>query len=138
MIYLIAGPPGSGKNKYVDDRMSAGDIIIDFDILYQALTGSDDHAGEYALFDRVNDCRHYLISTSRNYPEVRHTWIIICAPTAHDIALVESMDGQLIYLDVLKRVCLRRCIARGGDPVQWSDILDKWFTDHDGEFETYA
>lgn len=44
MIFkLICGAPGAGKNHYVSQRFKDGDVIVDFDRLYSAVTGQGTH-----------------------------------------------------------------------------------------------
>ena len=139
MVYLICGPPGCGKSTYVKNHIVDGDIVIDFDLLYRALTLADDHKGEQILFERVNQCRWYLIDTISAFPEVRNTWIIIGAPEDEHIDYVEkTLGGKVLYLDEFKRTCVRRCVARGGDYELWRQILDEWFAKHDGKYDQYA
>lgn len=133
MIYLVYGPPGSGKTTYVKNHMSAGDIIIDFDLLSRALAGTDDHDRENILFDRINDCRNYLVNTINRYPEVRHTWVILCAPKKEDRELFVKMGATLKLIEEPASVCIARCRDRGENWQRWEKAIKKWFEDYEVE-----
>lgn len=126
MTYLIYGPPGSGKTTFAKDGMVDGDIIIDFDLLNEAITGMDGHAREYSLFERVQDVKDYLIETIDDFAEVRHTWIVSTAMPVIFKAAWPVID-KAILMPTPERECIRRCIARGGDPEHWKAIVKKWF-----------
>ena len=133
MVYIIWGSPGSGKTTYAKEHMTAGDILIDFDMLFQALTDGGDHEREYSLFDRVNGVRHYLIDTIRDFPEVRHTWIVYGAPPEKDWEIFRELGAESVFIDTPRRECIRRCIKRGGDPEHWTAIVNKWFDKNEGK-----
>ena len=37
-VYIVYGPPMSGKTSYVIEHMEEGDLVVDMDSLYQAVT----------------------------------------------------------------------------------------------------
>ena len=133
MIYLIWGPPGAGKTTYAQTYMSPGDILIDFDLLFQALAGVPIHEREYILFDRVEDCRQFLINTIERYPEVRSTWVTMCAPKKEDREPFVKMGARLRLVQESASVCIGRCRERGENWHRWEKAIRKWFEDYEPE-----
>lgn len=127
MIYVILGAPGSGKTTYVQERMSVGDIVIDFDLLYSALTGLPDHQYEPSVSERVEDLRGYLIESIGSYPEIRHTWITVCDPRTIAEYLPTDLTIEKREIQTSEKECLRRCVARGGDYEHWKTMLSRYF-----------
>lgn len=131
MTYVIYGPPGSGKTTYAKQNMSAGDIVIDFDALYSALTFQPTREHEASTFDRVENLRRYLIRTIPDFPEIRHTWVIFCAPTEKERKELSALGAQFVLMKTDERECVRRCVARGGDYVFWKRVVQKWFKENE-------
>lgn len=129
MIYLIYGPPGAGKTTYAKKHMSPGDVLIDYDLINQALTGCDGHTREQILFDRVNDCRNYLINTIDRYTEIRHTWVIACAPKRADRDPFFKMGAEAKLIQTPAPECIARCAERDGDWNRWAKAIKKWLED---------
>ncbi len=138
MVYVIWGPPGSGKSTYVKSNMVDGDITIDFDLLYQAVTGIEDHKYEYGLFGRVTDLRNHMIASIPNYPEVRHTWVVMCSPDNRHWAMLEAMKAHFTCMDTPERECVRRCVKRGGDYDHWKSVVKKWFAENNSQNQLFG
>ena len=127
MTYLIYGPPGAGKTTYACEHMSPGDVLIDYDLINGALTGGGAHDREAILFDRINDCRNFLVATIDRYPEVRHTWVVACAPKKADRDPFVKMGATVKLVLEPKSVCIQRCSERGENWHKWEKAIRKWF-----------
>ena len=133
MVFLIYGPPGAGKTTYAKKYMSPGDVLVDFDLIYQALTAAPVHERTNILFDRVEDCRKYLINTIDRYPEVRNTWVVMCAPKREDREPFRKTGATLKLIKESAPVCIGRCRERGENWERWEKAIKKWFEDYEPE-----
>ncbi len=132
MLYLIWGPPGSGKTTYAKSKMVDGDIIIDFDLIAEALTGMEVHCIEFSLITRVFDAFNYLVDTEAHFPNVRNTFIVKPCPTQEDRQRFEDMGAELVFMDTPQMDCVSRCVHRGEkfekeDFDRWTSVVKKWF-----------
>lgn len=131
MVFLIYGPPGSGKTTYAGGRMVDGDIVIDFDKIAEAITGKESHNIEWSLFDRVSDIFKYLVATIEKYPEVRNTFVIRCAPTREDREEFRLIGAKFVFMDTPKAECIRRAVQRSGNYGRWAKAINKWFQEYE-------
>lgn len=123
-LYIVYGPPLSGKTTYVKEHMKASDIVIDLDYIKHALTFV-----EYK--DEVNDNRFRYIWSIRNYLlenriEEGDTWLIT---TRHEDInlecdkLIELVPNKNELIDRLYRDETRQ------DKDKWIKIINRWFND---------
>ena len=72
-IRIIAGPPGSGKSTIVSRLFSKGDILIDLDRIYEAITNLNSHNEKdidllkISLCQYVNNNFNYCLFINVNY-----------------------------------------------------------------------
>ena len=127
MIYLVYGPPCSGKSTYIKEHMVEGDIVCDVDLLYAAISGRDPHdadlyAHETALLlkeklldiirDREGGWRNAYVTSLANTPEKLKA----------DMARINA--DEAICMDTPKEVCLERAKGR---PPYFSLLIEEWF-----------
>ena len=49
-VYIVHGPPGSGKTTYVQQHKNPRDLVVDMDYLCAALNGADNIYQEHEPF----------------------------------------------------------------------------------------
>jgi len=130
MTYLICGPPGAGKTTYALTHMSPGDVIIDWDLLFVAISGQPLHHNEASLNEWVGDLRDYLIEmTGYGYPGVRNFWVTLCAPRKETRDYWRDNGAKVILLKERISTCLAR-LAK--DPTRhdwqkWRPDVERWW-----------
>lgn len=132
MITIVFGPPGAGKTTYVQERISPGDVTIDFDLLFQALTGLPAHNNEARLWGVVNDIREFVEAQVDQYPDVRNWWIVRTRMSSNDMRAWELMGAKILKLDPGKSEVLRRMARDTARPEweQWIPIVERWYEDY--------
>jgi len=105
-IILVHGAPCSGKTEYVKGKMQEGDVVIDADLLAQALGSpeSHDHPGHIkSLGMKLRDVA--IREASRG---TYKTWVISASPRATQTIPHTSS----LHLDPGMDVCLSRSQGR--------------------------
>lgn len=139
---LVCGPPGSGKTTYVNERKQWGDLVVDVDGLFVALTGGLDWYEKPAvLLPYVLDARDAVFDRlAQGDDELGRAWVITSEPDATKRqALARRLCGAVVVLAVSANECLRRISLdeRRADKVDlWRSIVERWWSDYqpaDGE-----
>lgn len=127
MLYVVTGPPASGKSSWIDAHATARDIVIDLDRITRALTGpgaptwNQDpiqlrvaHRARYAAIDEAITVRDkvdiYLIHTQ---------------PSAKARAKYKRLDARIITVDPGRDIVMQRIEAMR-DP-DMKRVATRWY-----------
>ena len=126
-ITVVYGPPGSGKTTWVKQNAKHGDLIVDFDALFVALSGRASHDKPSNLFPFVIAARLAVEAQLATYPTQR-AFVIYSLLTNEVRKRYEDAGAEirLVYAD--KETCARRCSDRA--ETIWRSVLDEWFNRH--------
>lgn len=107
-VYLVTGCYGSGKSYYVKEHMTKGDLVVDMDLLFMALSYDDMHSTDDKLLKTVWDTRDYLY---KHIKERKGDWITAWVTAAlPDInkrkEVTEYLGAENIHIDVSKDICI--------------------------------
>lgn len=125
MMALVAGPPCSGKNRYVDEHRRPGDLVIDFDALITALGGSGSHDQPEQLKRYAFEARDAVMAAYELRRDV-DVWVILGAPRRRDRDKFLRRGYRVVVLDTDMDTCLAR--ARAERPPEWQDYVRNWFS----------
>lgn len=131
-VYLVYGPPLSGKSTFVHQNMSRGDIIVDMDALYGAVSGMPTYDKPDNLFNNVMGIHNQLIDNIRTrYGKWHNAWIVGgYADKYKRERLADDLGAELIFCDVSKEECLIR-LEQDADRQyrkdEWTKYINKWF-----------
>jgi hypothetical protein len=133
-VIVVAGPPGSGKTRYVAERVHPGDLVVDLDTLYVALSGLDLYDKPLPLLPFVCEARDAVISRLYRRNDLQRAWIIAGLPDrASRDKLREGLGARVVVLECTGQTCLARI---QNDPRRktswqtWKPIVDKWWRDY--------
>lgn len=132
-ISIVFGPPCSGKTKYVIDNMTRGDIVVDMDRLYQAVTLLPLYDKPNNLKQNVTAVRNQIIDNVKTrYGRFNSAWIIGGYPDKYKREkLACDLGAELIFIQVDKEDCLYRLKYtndyRQYHYEEWKGYIDKWF-----------
>lgn len=132
-VYIVYGPPCSGKKSYVIEHMEAGDIVVDVDSIYEAITLLPRYDKPDILKYNVFAIRNALIDNIRTrYGGFRTAWIIGGYPRkAEREKLAKDLKANLIYMNADRDECVKRLDGcndyRKEHKEDWITYIDKWF-----------
>lgn len=129
-VTVVCGPPGSGKTTYVHNHAHRGDLILDLDAIFAALSGLATYDKPDALLPFVFAARDAIIARLAQHSDVRHAWIITSgADAAQRDQFAHQLGAEVVVLDVDPSECLRRIEA---DPERhgkrpWARLVREWW-----------
>lgn len=128
-VYIVYGPPCSGKSSFVSEIAEHGDIILDIDKLWSAI-----RADKCNKYDKPNELKQNVFALRDlmiDMIKVRrgrwaNAYIIGGYPLQAErerLATLVCAD-KIIFIDTPKDVCLLRAKEKSND---WIDFVNDWF-----------
>lgn len=134
-VTVVCGPPGSGKTSYVRERARWGDMIVDMDALYAAISGLPWYEKPDVLLPFVAEARDALIARLNRPSEIRHAWILMSgARRADRDALRQRLNAEVVVLEIGASECMRRISLdeRRRDKTQrWHELIERWWREYE-------
>jgi 5-methylcytosine-specific restriction endonuclease McrA len=131
-VVLVAGPPGSGKAAYLATMFRPGDLIVDVDRLFVALSGLEVYQKPGALLTFALEARDAVLRRLAKPSSVGRAWITAGAPTAAERERFErTLSAQVLVLETPAAECLRRIAKdprRGGSVELWAPVVRDWWS----------
>ena len=135
-VFIVYGPPMAGKSTYVKENMRRGDIVVDMDSLYQAVSFMPTYDKPDNLKFNVFALRNCLLENIKTrYGMFNSAYVIGGYPKRFDRNKLENDIGaELIFMDCAKEECYRRLDMCGdyrqSNKAEWRQYIDKWFEDY--------
>ncbi len=127
-VYIVYGSPLSGKSTLVRELMRPGDMVVDLDALWQAVTFQSEYIKPNNVRFNVFKLRDELIDQIKmRYGNWCDAYIIGGYPDKYERErLAQSLGAEMIYCESSKAECLNR-LASSNKPADWMVyILDWW------------
>lgn len=135
-VYLVYGPPLSGKTTFVRDNMLRGDLVVDMDRLFQAVTLNGLYDKPDRLLTNVISVRDKLIEDIKyRKGGWLSAWIIGGYPQkSRREKLMADLGAEAVLMDVPRELCLERLASCGDYRSEHSDeygeYINAWFDNH--------
>lgn len=125
MIKLVVGPPGAGKNTYVDKHKKNGDMVVDFDQI-RGTVGGD--------MDLARSVRDLMLKTAPLY-QGGDVWVLRVKETAtadDRKAYADKVGAQEVHvLATPAEQAKEWARKRDGDiSNELSDVIDQWWSQY--------
>lgn len=130
MLYVIMGPPCSGKTTHVAAHRKLADVVIDMDALAAAFGGSGPHNARGGHRAASLTARNAILDrlAAGRWDSDGDVWLIHHHPTHQAQARYQAMGAQLVLLDPGEAVCLAR--ARADHRPRWTHTaITEWYAD---------
>jgi hypothetical protein len=134
-VYLVYGPPMAGKKTFVRENHSRGDIVVDMDQLYAAVSMLAYYDKPDNLLMNVRVIHNQLIDNIKTrFGKWNDAWIIGgYADKYKRERLADDIGAELIFCNVSKDECLRR-LSLDTDlqyrKDEWKTYINKWFASY--------
>lgn len=128
MIHVVLGPPCAGKSTYIREHSKSGDVLVDYDVIAQALGEKEKHGATGAIKEAAYKSRNAAI----NYllENDGEGWIIHSSPSEWQMKRYEEAGADIIRLDVDEDTCIERAEA-DGRPAEEVERIHEWFKEHE-------
>jgi len=131
-VYIVYGPPMAGKQDFVQSRVQRGDIVVDMDRLYQAVTMLPSYDKPDSLLGNVRGIHNQLLDNIKTrFGKWNNAWVIGGYQDKYKREkLASDLGAELIFCDVSQEECLRRLeideeLRCRKD--EWRGYIQKWF-----------
>lgn len=136
-VFIVYGPPLSGKSSYVKEVAEAGDLIIDMDSIWQAVSGQPRYVKPKRLNAVVFGVRDNLLESVRyRRGKWMNAYVIGGYPYEGERErLAASLGAREIFINTNRETCLQRLYSDEERMVdEWTGYIDSWFLQHGGGF----
>lgn len=123
-VYIVYGPPCSGKSSYVNEIATKDDLILDIDKIWECISSSDKYHKSNRIKVNVFGVRDTLLDQIKCRVGMWKTAYVIGGyPLASDRERLSKLLGaELIFIDEDKDTCLSRCKNE-----EWKEFVNDWF-----------
>lgn len=133
MLYVVTGPPASGKSSWIDAHATARDIVIDLDRITQALTGPGAPAwNQDPLQLRVaHRARYAAMDEAFTLRDKVDVYLIHTMPSVKARAKYKRLDARIITVDPGRDIVMQRIEAMR-DP-DMKRVAARWYNARRGQ-----
>jgi len=110
-IYVIVGPPCSGKSTYVNEKIKGGGVRVDFDLLALAFGAESEHEANEEIKEIVVKARYAAIREILGGVPTT-AWIIETTPSSKMIEYYKESGAIFKVVDPGENICLARAAKR--------------------------
>ena len=130
-VYIVWGSPLSGKSSYVAEVAKYGDLILDIDSLWQAISGRPKYEKPNRIKENVFALRDQLqtmIAQRRGYWQTAYTIGGYALPSERE-RMAERLGAECIHINTSKEECLARLAmcSDGRKKSEWEKFIFEWW-----------
>lgn len=134
-VYYIYGAPLSGKSTFVKENMQRGDLVLDIDRLWVALSEQDEYIKPNELKSVVFQARQTVLDSIKMRAGSWGTaWVIEGGALIGDrMRRIEALGAEPILIDTPKEECFKRLYSdetRQHVIEEWKGYINKWFEEY--------
>lgn len=130
MLHVVIGPPAAGKSTYCRERAQPDDVIIDFDLIANALSAPRDGASKHehgsAVKALTKVARQAAIEKALTITGV-DVYLIHSTPSATLLARYRRAGAEIVTIDPGYAVVMER--AKRERPWWMQGAIKKWYAD---------
>lgn len=137
-VYIVWGAPLSGKSSYVAEVAKYGDLVLDIDNLWQAVSGRARYEKPNRIKENVfalRDTMLDMIAHRRGYWQTAYVIGGYALPSERE-RLAVRLGAECIHIDTSKEECFARLAMcdDGRKKAEWEKYIADWWA----TFERYT
>jgi hypothetical protein len=127
-LFVVTGPPASGKSTWVKQHAKPGDITIDFDALANTLTPPNGHAHKHPPHVQAvtKAARQAAIDTALRHTDTVDVYVIHSLPGLKTMDAYRRHGAEIITVDPGQAIVMARVKAER--PWQMQQAAKEWYT----------
>lgn len=134
-VFIVYGPPLSGKTTFVRENMEPGDLVVDYDRIYQAVSGLDLYDKPNELLPHVRAVHSLLLDHIKTrFGKWQTAWIIGgYADHYRREKLTSDLGAELLHMEATRDQCIKRLKQdkfRKNRETEWIGYIDRWFSEY--------
>ena len=132
-VFIVYGPPLGGKSTYVRQNAADGDLVVDLDSIYQAITTAPRYHHTEQVKRAVFGIRDYLYDQIRiRSGDWQTAWVIAGLPRKMERErLAARLGASCVLVECSKEECHKRLYScDDGRFPEWGRYIDDWFRDY--------
>ena len=133
--YIVYGSPASCKSTYVREHRAVGDLVVDLDLIKQAISMVSRTNDTDNLLDITLGIRDYIYKRiEENDINTKSIWIIASLPKRKEREeLSKRLGADLIFIDKDINECLNNAYldTNRKDKTLEKYIIEKWFANYE-------
>ena len=131
-VYYVYGAPCSGKSTFVRESKGNSDLVLDIDLIWQAVTGGALYEKPDALKAAVFALRDTLLDIVKTrMGKWERAWVIEGGANKADRERrINALGAEDIFIQCDKETCLQRLASDNTRELvreQWRGYIDDWF-----------
>lgn len=131
-VYYVYGAPCSGKTTFVRESKGNSDLVLDIDLIWQAVTGGALYEKPDALKAAVFAMRDTLLDIVKTRTgKWERAWVIEGGALKSDRERrISALGAEDIFIQCDKETCLQRLASDNTRELvmeQWREYIDDWF-----------
>ena len=129
-VYVVYGPPCSGKTSYVKSVAGPNDLILDIDSIWECISNNPRYVKPAALKRNVFSLRDAILDQIKTrLGDFENAYIIGTYPLAMDRQRLKNTLGcEFIFINKTKEECLNNLYGNQDRDIKaWEVYINDWF-----------
>ncbi|MFF8953876.1 AAA family ATPase [Streptomyces sp. NPDC014940] len=127
MLYVITGPPASGKSSWIQAHATARDIVIDLDLITRALSGPgapqwNQNPTQLRVAHRA---RYAAMDAAFELCDKVDVYLIHTMPTARAMAKYKRLKARIVAVDPGRDIVMQRIAAMRSPEME--RVATRWY-----------
>ena len=127
MLYVVTGPPASGKTSWIEAHAKPSDIVIDLDRITVALTGPGaPQWNQHPLHLRVaHRARYAAMDEAFMHLDKLDVYVIHTQPNAKALAKYKRLKARIVVVDPGRDIVMQRIKAMRSNDME--RVATRWY-----------
>ena len=135
-VYVVYGPPCSGKTTYAKRAAGPNDLIVDIDSIWECISNNPRYIKPAALNRNVFSIRDALLDQVKTrFGNWENAYVVGSYPLIAERQRLQGLLGcEFIFINKSKDECLTNLYkASDRDIKAWEGFIDEWFNRYQHE-----